>query len=251
MTSLAGSTELGSGCEIGPMAVLHDVRAGQRVVIGESRLDGCELGDDVRIGAYCRVRPNTVLASGVELGTHAEVKNSTVGAGTRISHFSCVLDSDVGEGVNIGAGTVTCNYDGSAKYRTVIGDRVFVGPTRPWWRRFALATAPISAPARSSTTTSHRGRSPSAGAASATSMDGRPAGRCSHDRFQPYGELLLLSGSGNPELSERIAREIGVKLANARSHDSRTESSTSRSASRCAATMSSWCSRPVTRSATT
>ena len=127
MTTLSGATVLGSGCEIGPMAVLHDVRAGQRVVIGESRLEGCRLGDDVRIGAYCRVRPNTVLASGVELGTHAEVKNSTVGAGTRINHFSCVLDSDVGEDVNIGAGTVTCNYDGSAKYRTVIGNRVFVG----------------------------------------------------------------------------------------------------------------------------
>ena len=79
------------------------------------------------VGSYCRVRPNTVLASGVELGTHAEVKNSTVGAGTRISHFSCVLDSDVGEAVNIGAGTVTCNYDGEAKHRTTIGNRVFVG----------------------------------------------------------------------------------------------------------------------------
>jgi bifunctional UDP-N-acetylglucosamine pyrophosphorylase/glucosamine-1-phosphate N-acetyltransferase len=127
MTTLSGSTQLGAECEIGPMAVLRDVRAGQRVVVGESRLDGCELGDDVHIGAYCRVRPNTFLASGVELGTHAEVKNSTVGAGTRISHFSCVLDSDVGEDVNIGAGTVTCNYDGAAKYRTTIGDRVFVG----------------------------------------------------------------------------------------------------------------------------
>jgi bifunctional UDP-N-acetylglucosamine pyrophosphorylase / glucosamine-1-phosphate N-acetyltransferase len=73
------------------------------------------------------VRPNTVLASGVELGTHAEVKNSTVGAGTRSSHFSCVLDSDVGIAENIGAGAVTCNYDGEAKHRTAIGDRVFVG----------------------------------------------------------------------------------------------------------------------------
>ncbi len=127
MTTLTGSTQLGTECEIGPMAVLRDVRAGQGVVIGESRLDGCELGDKVRVGAYCRVRPNTVLASGVELGTHAEVKNSTVGAGTHISHFSCVLDSDVGEAVNIGAGTVTCNYDGEAKYRTTIGNRVFVG----------------------------------------------------------------------------------------------------------------------------
>ena len=127
MTSLRGATSLGAGCEIGPMAVLTDVRAGDSVVVGAAHLEGCELGDSVRVGSYCRVRPNTVLASGVELGTHAEVKNSTVGAGTRISHFSCVLDSDVGEAVNIGAGTVTCNYDGAAKYRTTIGDQVFVG----------------------------------------------------------------------------------------------------------------------------
>ncbi|HUZ68420.1 MAG TPA: bifunctional UDP-N-acetylglucosamine diphosphorylase/glucosamine-1-phosphate N-acetyltransferase GlmU [Candidatus Saccharimonadales bacterium] len=127
MTTLRGSTTLGSGCEIGPMALLSDVRAGDRVVVGAAVLDGCELGDDVRVGPYCRVRPNTVLASKVELGTHAEVKNSTIGAGTRISHFSSVLDSDVGTAVNIGAGTVTCNYDGEAKYRTTIGDRVFVG----------------------------------------------------------------------------------------------------------------------------
>jgi bifunctional UDP-N-acetylglucosamine pyrophosphorylase / glucosamine-1-phosphate N-acetyltransferase len=127
MTTLRGATVLGTGCEIGPMAILDDVRGGDRVVVGPAHLERCELGDDVRIGSYCRVRPNTVLASGVELGTHAEVKNSTVGAGTRISHFSCVLDSDVGAEVNIGAGTVTCNYDGEAKHRTTIGDRVFVG----------------------------------------------------------------------------------------------------------------------------
>jgi bifunctional UDP-N-acetylglucosamine pyrophosphorylase/glucosamine-1-phosphate N-acetyltransferase len=127
MSTLKGATHLGTGCEIGPMAVLTDVRAGAGVVVGPAHLEQCELGDSVRVGPYCRVRPNTVLASGVELGTHAEVKNSTVGAGTRISHFSCVLDSDVGEAVNIGAGTVTCNYDGEAKYRTTIGNRVFVG----------------------------------------------------------------------------------------------------------------------------
>ncbi len=127
MTSLRGTTTLGAGCEIGPMAILRDVRAGDHVIIGSAQMEECELGDEVRVGPYCRVRPNTVLASGVELGTHAEVKNSTVGAGTRISHFSCVLDSDVGAGVNIGAGTVTCNFDGDAKYRTTIGDRVFVG----------------------------------------------------------------------------------------------------------------------------
>ena len=127
MTTLRGATRLGSGCVLGPMASLRDVQAGDRVVIGSAQLDDCVLGDDVTVGPFCRVRPNSVLASGVELGTHAEVKNSTVGPRTRISHFSCVLDSDVGEAVNIGAGTVTCNYDGEAKHRTTIGDRVFVG----------------------------------------------------------------------------------------------------------------------------
>jgi bifunctional UDP-N-acetylglucosamine pyrophosphorylase / glucosamine-1-phosphate N-acetyltransferase len=127
MSVLRGATRLGSGCEVGPMAQLTDVRAGHRVRIGASALEDCVLADDVVIGAYCRVRPNTVLGSGVQLGTHAEVKNSTIGAGTRISHFSCVLDSEVGRDANIGAGTVTCNYDGSEKHRTTIGDNVFVG----------------------------------------------------------------------------------------------------------------------------
>jgi bifunctional UDP-N-acetylglucosamine pyrophosphorylase/glucosamine-1-phosphate N-acetyltransferase len=90
-------------------------------------VEASELGDGVVIGSFNRVRPGSVLASGVSLGTHAEVKNSRVGAGSRVNHFSCVLDSDVGEGVNVGAGTVTCNFDGEAKHRTVIEDGVFVG----------------------------------------------------------------------------------------------------------------------------
>ena len=168
----------------------------------------------MRIGAYCRVRPNTVLASGVELGTHAEVKNSTVGAGTRINHFSCVLDSDVGEDVNIGAGTVTCNYDGSAKYRTVIGDRVFVGtnstlvaPVR-LGRRLLRRRRLVHRPRRATRGARGRPEPP----AQHRGMGGAPAGAVVNNS-NPYGELLLLSGSGNPELSERIAREIGVKLA--------------------------------------
>lgn len=127
MSTLRGSTTLGAGCEIGPLATLSNVRAGNRLVAGPSWLEDCVVGDDVKIGAYCRVRPNTVLGTGVELGTHAEIKNSTIGAGTRVSHFSCVLDSEVGRDVNIGAGTVTCNFDGEGKHRTTIGDRVFVG----------------------------------------------------------------------------------------------------------------------------
>jgi bifunctional UDP-N-acetylglucosamine pyrophosphorylase/glucosamine-1-phosphate N-acetyltransferase len=127
MTVLRGATTLGEGCVVGPMAQLRDVRAGDRVRIGTSTLDQCELGDDVVIGQYDRLRPGTSLGAGVYVGTHAEVKNSRVGPGSHISHFSCVLDTDVGSDVNVGAGTVTCNYDGEAKHRTVIGDGAFIG----------------------------------------------------------------------------------------------------------------------------
>jgi bifunctional UDP-N-acetylglucosamine pyrophosphorylase/glucosamine-1-phosphate N-acetyltransferase len=127
MTLLRGATVLGTGCDVGPMAHLRDVVAGDRVTIGASHLETCELGDGVMIGSFNRVRPGTTLAAGVSLGTHAEVKNSRVGAGSRINHFSCVLDSEVGEGVNVGAGTVTCNFDGVSKHATIIEDGVFVG----------------------------------------------------------------------------------------------------------------------------
>jgi bifunctional UDP-N-acetylglucosamine pyrophosphorylase/glucosamine-1-phosphate N-acetyltransferase len=127
MTVLRGATTLGEGCVVGPMAQLRDVRAGDRVRIGASALEECELGDDVVVGQYNRLRPGTSLGARVYVGTHAEVKNSRVGPGSHISHFSCVLDSDVGSDVNVGAGTVTCNYDGVAKHRTVIGDGAFIG----------------------------------------------------------------------------------------------------------------------------
>jgi len=127
MSVLRGNTVIGAGCSIGPMAQLRDVRSGDRMTIGASYLEDCVLGDDVSIGPYNRIRPNSVLERGVEVGTHAEVKNSRVGEGTHIGHFSCVLDSDVGKNVNVGAGAVTCNFDGSGKHRTVIEDGVFVG----------------------------------------------------------------------------------------------------------------------------
>jgi bifunctional UDP-N-acetylglucosamine pyrophosphorylase / glucosamine-1-phosphate N-acetyltransferase len=127
MTLIRGHTVIGRNCEIGPMAQLRDVLVGNGVRIGTSVVEEAEIRDGVSIGDFNRVRPNTVLETGVSLGTHAEVKNSTVGADSRISHFSCVLDSDVGSGVNVGAGTVTCNYDGVGKHRTVIDDGAFVG----------------------------------------------------------------------------------------------------------------------------
>ena len=136
LTVLRGSTELGRGCRVGPGAHLRDVTAGDAVTIGQSTLEECVLGNDVVIGPYNRVRPGSHLEAGVHLGTHAEVKNSRVGQGTRIGHFSCVLDADVGVGVNVSAGVITCNYDGWTKSRTAIGDRAFIGSD-------AMLVAPI------------------------------------------------------------------------------------------------------------
>jgi bifunctional UDP-N-acetylglucosamine pyrophosphorylase/glucosamine-1-phosphate N-acetyltransferase len=127
MTTLRGDTTIGAECEIGPMAQLRDVRAGDRVRIGASALEESDLGDDVEIGQYARLRPGSRLASHVRVGTHAEIKNSTIGSGSRLGHFCCVLDSDLGTDVNISAGTVTCNYDGFEKSRVVLEDGVFVG----------------------------------------------------------------------------------------------------------------------------
>src|SRR5258708_4556141 len=127
MTVLSGDTTLGEDCVVGPMAQLRDVHAGDRVSIGPSMLEECELADDVGIGAYVRVRPGTRLAARVQRGTHAAVKSSRIGAGSPTSHFSAVLDSEVGEGVNIGAGTGPCHYDGVSNHGTTTAHNGFAG----------------------------------------------------------------------------------------------------------------------------
>jgi bifunctional UDP-N-acetylglucosamine pyrophosphorylase/glucosamine-1-phosphate N-acetyltransferase len=124
---LLGDTTLGGECRIGPNAVLRDVVAGDRVVVGSSTIEGSTLADEVEIGPYCHLRPGSSLEEGVHLGNYVEVKESRIGAETRIGHFSYVGDANVGQAVNIGAGTVTANYDGETKHRTEIGDGAFIG----------------------------------------------------------------------------------------------------------------------------
>ncbi|MXZ47353.1 MAG: UDP-N-acetylglucosamine diphosphorylase/glucosamine-1-phosphate N-acetyltransferase [Chloroflexi bacterium] len=126
-THLMGDTVVGRECEIGPNAVLRDMRVGDRCTIGGSTLEGSTVADGVDIGAYCRVRPGSVIEADVHLGTYAEVKASRIGARTQIGHFSYTGDADVGEDVNIGAGAITANYDGTSKHRTEIGDGAFIG----------------------------------------------------------------------------------------------------------------------------
>jgi bifunctional UDP-N-acetylglucosamine pyrophosphorylase/glucosamine-1-phosphate N-acetyltransferase len=126
-TFLRGSTVVGDGCVLGPGAEVIDTRLGDESRVWWSVVEGAETGRRVHIGPYCRVRPGTVLADDVTLGSFAEVKNSSVGAGTQMHHFSYLGDAQVGANVNIGAGVITVNYDGVSKHQTTIGAGAFVG----------------------------------------------------------------------------------------------------------------------------
>ena len=90
-------------------------------------IEDAEIADNCRIGPYARIRPGTRLSSKVHIGNFVEVKNSQIALGTKANHLSYIGDSIIGKGVNIGAGTITCNYDGANKYQTIIEDDVFVG----------------------------------------------------------------------------------------------------------------------------
>lgn len=123
-----GRVELADGVHVGPHCVLRDCRIGADSRIEAfSHLDGAVCGEGARIGPYARLRPGTELARDVHIGNFTEVKNSRIGDASKANHLSYVGDSTVGERVNIGAGTITCNYDGAAKHRTVIEDDVFIG----------------------------------------------------------------------------------------------------------------------------
>jgi len=124
---LEGRTTVGAGSRIGPYSILRDSTVGERCVVEASVVEGSVLEDDVRIGPFGHLRPGAHLESGVELGNFGEVKAARLGRGTKMHHFSYVGDASVGERVNIGAGTITLNYDGANKSRTEIGDDAFIG----------------------------------------------------------------------------------------------------------------------------
>ncbi|HEX5164462.1 MAG TPA: bifunctional UDP-N-acetylglucosamine diphosphorylase/glucosamine-1-phosphate N-acetyltransferase GlmU [Thermomicrobiales bacterium] len=124
---LRGRTTIGAGCRIGPQSVIEDSIIHDNVTIRASWIESSEVGSGVDIGPFSHLRPGATLAAGVHIGNYVELKNASIGAGTQIGHFSYVGDSEVGERVNIGAGSITANYDGVAKYRTTIGNDVFIG----------------------------------------------------------------------------------------------------------------------------
>jgi bifunctional UDP-N-acetylglucosamine pyrophosphorylase/glucosamine-1-phosphate N-acetyltransferase len=125
---LEGRVKLGERVRIGPQAVIRDCEIGDdSEVLAHSVLDGARIGRKVRIGPFARIRPETELGDEAHIGNFVEVKKSRIGKGSKANHLAYVGDAQVGEQANIGAGVITCNYDGALKHVTVIGDGAFVG----------------------------------------------------------------------------------------------------------------------------
>ena len=122
-------TKIGKNVTINPYVVIgKKVKIGNNVIINSfSHLEDCKIKDKVEVGPYARLRPGTILEEGSKIGNFVEVKKSTVGKKSKINHLSYIGDSQIGKGVNIGAGTITCNYDGVKKSKTKIKDNVFIG----------------------------------------------------------------------------------------------------------------------------
>lgn len=126
-TFLRGDTKIGSGCLIGPNTHLVDTSVGDGAVVAFSVASKAKIGPEASVGPFANLRHDTVLARGAKAGSFAEMKNARIGEGSKVPHFSYMGDVTVGSGSNIGAGTITCNYDGKDKHPTTIGEDVFIG----------------------------------------------------------------------------------------------------------------------------
>ena len=125
----SNDTKIGKNVTIEPYVVIgKNVKIGSNVVIKSfSHLESCKIENKVEVGPYARIRPDTILKEGSKIGNFVEIKKSTVGKKSKVNHLSYIGDSEIGKSANIGAGTITCNYDGVKKSKTKIKDKVFVG----------------------------------------------------------------------------------------------------------------------------
>lgn len=143
--AISGATRIGGRCTIGQGVVIRDCRIVDDAVIEPySVLDGAEVGAACRVGPFARLRAGTVLATGARIGNFVETKKARIGRGAKASHLAYLGDAEIGDGANIGAGVVTCNYDGVAKHRTVVGEGAFIGSD-------TMLVAPVTIGARATT----------------------------------------------------------------------------------------------------
>ena len=124
---LEGDTVIGEDCEVGPHTRLTDMKLGNGVKIQQTIALESEIGDGAVVGPFAYIRPNCHIGNRVKVGDFVEVKNSKIGDGTKIPHLSYVGDTDAGERINFGCGSIMVNYDGKKKHRTTVGNDVFVG----------------------------------------------------------------------------------------------------------------------------
>ncbi|MFL5780326.1 MAG: bifunctional UDP-N-acetylglucosamine diphosphorylase/glucosamine-1-phosphate N-acetyltransferase GlmU [Thermoleophilaceae bacterium] len=126
-TSLHGTTAIGARCEVGPHVTATNATLGDEVTVSHAVLTDCRVGDGATIGPFAHLRPGADIGAGAKVGTSVEIKNSAIGAGAKVPHLSYIGDADVGEGANLGASSITANYDGRDKHRTTIGRGVKTG----------------------------------------------------------------------------------------------------------------------------
>jgi bifunctional UDP-N-acetylglucosamine pyrophosphorylase/glucosamine-1-phosphate N-acetyltransferase len=126
-SQLSGATVVGSGCVIGPSAVIISSRLGDRVIVRSSTVENSAIADDADVGPYSHVRAGSEIGPRAHVGNFAEIKNARLASGVKVGHFSYIGDAAIGEQTNIGAGTVTANFDGTSKHQTDIGARAFIG----------------------------------------------------------------------------------------------------------------------------
>lgn len=123
-----GDVYLGDGTKVEPNNLIRDSRLGPGTVVHSNcHIEGATTAENCEIGPFARLRPGAELASNVKVGNFVEVKKSTIAEGSKVNHLTYIGDAEVGAGVNVGAGTITCNYDGANKHQTIIGDNVFIG----------------------------------------------------------------------------------------------------------------------------
>jgi bifunctional UDP-N-acetylglucosamine pyrophosphorylase/glucosamine-1-phosphate N-acetyltransferase len=126
-TILAGGTEIGEDCIIGPHTEIHNCKIGKGTAIRQSVAYDSEIGNDVAIGPFAHIRPLSNIHDDVKIGNFVEIKKAVFGKGSKASHLSYIGDAEVGSNVNIGCGSITVNYDGKNKFLTKIEDNVFIG----------------------------------------------------------------------------------------------------------------------------